>query len=49
MRRNNIALHTGVSEMIAKIEAVLGALFGPLGRELARMPATAFRHLLPGF
>lgn len=25
------------------------ALFAPLGRELARMPASAFRHLRPGF
>jgi hypothetical protein len=49
MRRSNIALHTGVSEMVAKIEAFLDAVFAPLGRELARMPASAFRHLLPGF
>jgi hypothetical protein len=35
--------------MIAKLEAFLDALFAPLGRELARMPASAIRHLLPGF
>ena len=34
--------------MIAKIEAILDYLFAPLARELARMPASAFRHLLPG-
>jgi hypothetical protein len=49
MRRNNAALHTGENEMIAKLEAFFGALFAPLARELARMPASAFRHLLPGF
>ena len=35
--------------MTAKFEAFLDALFAPLARELARMPASAFRHLLPGF
>jgi hypothetical protein len=49
MQCSNAALHTGESEMIAKLEAFLDALFAPLGRELARMPASAFRHLLPGF
>jgi hypothetical protein len=49
MRCNNAALHTGESEMIAKLEAFFDALFAPLARELARMPASAFRHLLPGF
>jgi hypothetical protein len=49
MHCSNAALHTGVTEMIAKIRALLDALFAPLGRELARMPASAFRHLLPGF
>jgi len=34
--------------MIAVLERFLDALFAPLARELARMPATAFRHLLPG-
>jgi hypothetical protein len=37
------------SDMIAKLEAFFDALFAPLARELARMPASAFRHLLPGF
>jgi len=35
--------------MTAKLEAFFAALFAPLGRELARMPASALRHLLPGF
>ena len=35
--------------MIAMIERVLDALFAPLARELARMPASAFRHVLSGF
>jgi hypothetical protein len=34
--------------MIAAIERFFDALFGPLARELARMPASAFRHVLPG-
>jgi len=34
--------------MIAAIERALTALFAPLARELDRMPAQAFRHLLPG-
>jgi hypothetical protein len=34
--------------MIASIERVLNALFAPLARELDRMPASAFRHLLAG-
>jgi hypothetical protein len=34
--------------MIATIERFLDALFAPLARELARMPASAFRHLLAG-
>jgi hypothetical protein len=34
--------------MIAAIERALNALFAPLARELDRMPAQAFRHLLPG-
>jgi hypothetical protein len=34
--------------MIASIERVLKALFAPLARELERMPASAFRHLLAG-
>jgi len=39
---------TKESEMVAAIERFLDALFAPLARELARMPASAFRHLLPG-
>jgi len=35
--------------MIAAIEKFFEALFAPLARELARMPASAFRHLLGGF
>jgi hypothetical protein len=34
--------------MIAAIERVLKAMFAPLARELDRLPASAFRHLLPG-
>ena len=35
--------------MIAAIEKFLEVLFAPLAKELARMPASAFRHLLAGF
>jgi hypothetical protein len=49
MRRSNVASHTGENAMIAAIERFLDAMFAPLARELARMPAQAFRHLLPGF
>ena len=49
MHRSIFALHTWESEMIAKIEAFFAALYAPLARELARMPASAFRHLRPGF
>ena len=34
--------------MIATIERALKAMFAPLARELDRMPAAAFRHLLAG-
>jgi len=34
--------------MIAAIERILDALFAPLAHELARMPPSAFRHLLAG-
>jgi len=34
--------------MIAAIERFFDALFAPLARELARMPPSAFRHLLSG-
>jgi len=34
--------------MVKAIERFLDALFGPLARELARMPPSAFRHLLSG-
>ena len=34
--------------MIAAIDRALNALFAPLARELDRMPASAFRHLLAG-
>jgi hypothetical protein len=34
--------------MTAAFERFLDALFAPLARELARMPASAFRHLLAG-
>ena len=40
---------TQESKMIAAFERFIAALFAPLGRELARMPASAFRHLRPGF
>jgi hypothetical protein len=35
--------------MIAVIDNAIQALFAPLAKELARMPASAFRHLLAGF
>jgi hypothetical protein len=35
--------------MIVAIEKFFAALFAPLARELARMPASAFRHVLGGF
>jgi hypothetical protein len=35
--------------MFAAIENFFDALFAPLARELARMPASAFRHMLAGF
>jgi hypothetical protein len=35
--------------MVKAIERFLDALFAPLARELARMPASAFRLLLPVF
>jgi hypothetical protein len=35
--------------MFVAIERFLDALFAPLARELARMPPSAFRHLLAGF
>ena len=35
--------------MIAAIEKFFEVLFAPLAKELARMPASAFRHLLAGF
>jgi hypothetical protein len=34
--------------MIAAIESFFDTLFAPLARELDRMPASAFRHLLAG-
>ena len=34
--------------MFAAIERFLDALFAPLARELARMPASALRHMLAG-
>ena len=34
--------------MIAAVERFLDALFAPMARELARMPASAFRHLVAG-
>jgi hypothetical protein len=34
--------------MVAAIERLFDALFAPLARELDRMPASAFRHLLAG-
>ena len=34
--------------MIAAFERFLAAIFGPLARELDRMPPSAFRHLLAG-
>ena len=35
--------------MIAAIGRAVSALFAPLARELDRMPAQAFRHILAGF
>jgi hypothetical protein len=35
--------------MIAAIERAFAALFAPLAREMERMPASAFRHILAGF
>lgn len=35
--------------MIAAIARFFDALFAPLAQELARMPASAFRHVLAGF
>jgi len=34
--------------MIAAISRAFAALFAPLARELDRMPAHAFRHILAG-
>jgi len=34
--------------MFAAIERFLDALFAPLARELERMPASAYRHILAG-
>jgi hypothetical protein len=34
--------------MVATIERFFDVLFAPLARELERMPASAFRHLLAG-
>ena len=34
--------------MIAMLDRALTALFAPLARELDRMPASAFRHLMAG-
>jgi hypothetical protein len=34
--------------MIAAFERALDAFFAPLARELDRMPASAFRHMLAG-
>jgi hypothetical protein len=34
--------------MFAAFERLLEALFAPLARELERMPASAFRHVLGG-
>jgi hypothetical protein len=34
--------------MFAAIQRAVAALFAPLARELERMPASAFRHLLAG-
>ena len=34
--------------MILAIKRALISLFAPLARELERMPARAFRHLIPG-
>jgi hypothetical protein len=35
--------------MVAAIGRFAEALFAPLAHELARMPASAFRHLMAGF
>ena len=34
--------------MFAAVGRLFDALFAPLARELERMPASAFRHLLAG-
>jgi hypothetical protein len=34
--------------MLAAIGRFLRAMFAPLARELERMPASAFRHLMAG-
>jgi hypothetical protein len=34
--------------MVAAIARAFAALFAPLARELDRMPAQAFRHILAG-
>jgi phosphate uptake regulator len=44
---NIAAVHKEIV-MIAAIEKFFDALFAPLARELARMPASAFRYLTPG-
>jgi hypothetical protein len=38
-----IALHNGVTQMVALIEKFLDAMFAPLARELERLPASAMR------
>ena len=49
VHRNKKLRRTKESPMIAAIEKFFDALFAPLARELARMPASAFRHVLGGF
>ena len=41
--RRYAATHNGVTQMVARIEKLLDAMFAPLARELERMPASAMR------
>jgi hypothetical protein len=34
--------------MVSAIERLVEALFAPIARELARLPASAFRYVVPG-
>jgi hypothetical protein len=49
VHRNKCCVAQEESSMIAAISKFFDALFAPLARELARMPASAFRHVLGSF